>query len=260
VPPSLVALCAGYFPGSLIAAHGIKRLLTSLDVLDEGFGAAIEAESPDVTANVRAHRRLFERLGFFAEGEDGALWAFDFASGVDEPPVAALDTEGQYLWIGIDLAEVLRQDGRWTVSTQFLPQLADLHADYYSLEMGTPRPKRFPSPLPAVGGDPESWLLRPGGEIAAVLAGVLPAEEVVACGGEGLVTTVWLPREGPLASLPVRGVVLGADARSVRERLGAPTIEGPRWMRFDGSGRALHLEVDGGAVTRITLMTLDVTP
>jgi hypothetical protein len=69
-PASLLTLCAGCFPGSLIAAHGIKRLLTSLDVLDEG---SLEAESPDVAANVRAHRRVFERLGFFAEGEDGAL-------------------------------------------------------------------------------------------------------------------------------------------------------------------------------------------
>jgi len=60
-----------------VAAHGIKRLLTSLDVLEEAFGAALEAESHDIAANVRAHRRVFERLGFFAEGEDGALWAFE---------------------------------------------------------------------------------------------------------------------------------------------------------------------------------------
>jgi hypothetical protein len=221
----------------------------------------VEAESLDIAANVRAHRRVFERLGFFAEGEDGALWAFDLASRAGEPPVAALDTEGQYLWIGIDLAEALRQDGGWMVSTQFLPQLQDLHSEYHALEMGTPRRNRSASSGPAVRGDPESWLLRPGDELSAVMAGALPAQDaLVECGSDGLVTTVWLPREGPLASLAVRGVMLGAEARSARERLGPPTKEGSRWMRFDGSDRALHLEVDGGAVTRITLMALDVAP
>ena len=34
-----------------------------------------------VLASVRAHRRVFERLGFFAEGHDGNLFAFDLQGG-----------------------------------------------------------------------------------------------------------------------------------------------------------------------------------
>src|ERR1700679_573952 len=89
-PPSLLALWEAHTRGMLPDGYGIRRLLSSLDALDDGYGAAIAAEGPETAANVRAHRRLFERLGFFAEDEDGALWAFDLASAAAEPPIVAL--------------------------------------------------------------------------------------------------------------------------------------------------------------------------
>lgn len=260
-PPSLTKLWDDYGRRALPDTYGIKRLLSSLDALEAGYGAAIEAEGPDTAANVRAHRRVFERLGFFAEDNNGALWAFDHAANVDEPPVVALDTEGQYSWLGIDLAQALAHDERAAgVSTQFLPGLDDLHRAYCAKEAGRPRSPRLMAPLSAVADNPESWLLRPGAEVSAVLGAVLPREQTVRCSGEGLVSTVWLPREGPLASLSVRGVGLGTDAATVRVQLGIPTKEKPRWIRYDAAGRALHFEIDGEVVTRITLMTLDTAP
>jgi hypothetical protein len=50
-------------------------LLKSLDALGRGYGPELEKESPDIAANIRAHRRLFTRLGFFAEDDDGGLLA-----------------------------------------------------------------------------------------------------------------------------------------------------------------------------------------
>ena len=265
-PPSLTKLWDAYGRGDLPGTYGIERLLSSLDVLESGYGAAIEAEGPETAANVRAHRRLFERLGFFAEDTNGALWAFDLTAfdltaHVDEPPVVALDTEGRYSWLGMDLARVIaRDESAASVSTQFLPGLDDLHRGYYAQERGTPRPPRRIAPRSAVAADPESWLMRPGAEVATALGATLPRENIVRCNGEGLVSTVWLPREGPLASLSVRGIGLGTDAAKVRVQLGPPTREKPAWVRYDGEGRALHLEIHGGIVTRITLMELDTAP
>jgi hypothetical protein len=240
----------------------VQRLLTNLDVLEDGYGDAIAAEGGDVAANVRAHRRVFERLGFFAEGEDGVLWALDLTSNVEEPPVVGLDTEGQYAWLGIDLAQVLGRDeeAAW-VATQFLPSLSKLQARYYHEEKGAPRPPTRISPLPAVPDDPASWLARPGSEVAAALAALMPAREPIAsCDDEGLVSTIWLPREGPLARLSVRGIALGSSVHTVRERLGAPTKERAKWLRFDDDEIGLHFEIDGDAVSRITLMTASPQP
>jgi hypothetical protein len=255
-PASLAALWDRASKGSLDAPP-LTRLLTSLDALDAGYGPAIEAEGGEVAANVRAHRRLFERLGFFAEDDDGSLWAFDLASPAEEPPVAVLDTGGQYTWRGIDLAQALAvdSDARY-VATQFLPSLTELHARHYAEETGAPLP-----PYPAASGtaradDPETWLGISGEALRALLGADLPGDQVAACDEEGRVSTVWLPREGSLASLAVRGVVLGATKESVLERLGAPTTQRPAWVRFDGGGRALHLEVTGGVVSRVTLMAL----
>ena len=261
-PDSLAKLWDAHARGALPETYGIRRLLSSLDVLEDGYGAADRGrKGADIAANVRAHRRVFERLGFFAEDSDGALWAFDLGAVVDEPPVVALDAEGQYSWIGIDLAQVLAHDEEGAgVSTQFLPGLDDLHRGYYAEETGAPRSPRIAATLPAVADAPESWLRRPGGEVRAVLGPTLPREPVVRCSGDGLVRTVWLPREGPLAALLVRGVGLGADAAGVRRRLGAPTSEGRGWIRYDGAGGAVHFEVGGGVVTRVTLMTLESAP
>src|SRR6185437_1098385 len=139
----------------------VRRLLTTLDVLDEGYGGGIASGGDEVAASVRAHRRVFERLGFFAEDHDGVLWAFDLAADLEEPPVVGLDTEGQYEWLGTDLPQVLAQDeeAMW-VATQFLPTLGELHDRYYCEEMGAPRPPARRSPRAAAADDPESWLAR----------------------------------------------------------------------------------------------------
>lgn len=244
--------------------HGypLRGLLTSLDILDDGYGDAVAAEGEDIAANVRAHRRIFERLGFFAEDDDGVLWAFDLAANLEEPPVVGLDTEGHYDWLGIDLEQVLVQDqeAAW-VATQFLPSLGELQVRYYYEEKGAPRPPARRSRHAAVADDPLSWLARPGSEVSAALAGLLPAREPIAkCDDEGLVSTIFLPREGPLARLSVRGIALGDGVRTLRDRLGAPTKEGARWLRFDDDAVALHFEVNGGAVSRITLMNVSAAP
>jgi hypothetical protein len=253
-PPSLRRLCA-----ELTAPeHGypVTRLLTTLDVLDEGYGNAIVAEGEDIAANVRAHRRVFERLGFFAEDEDGALWAFDLAANREDPPVAALDTEGQYAWLGTDLSQVLAGDAEAaSMATQFFPSLGQLQVRYYHEEKGAPLPPAQRSPRAAVANDPVSWLARPGAEVSATLAGLLPAREAIAaCDDEGLVSTIWLPRGGPLARISVRGVALGSDAKALRQRFGAPSREGATWLRYDDDAVTLHFEVERGAVSRITLM------
>jgi hypothetical protein len=54
---------------------GITRVLTDLDVLDDGYGEAIMKESEDDAASVRAHRTVFEELGFFAELDGSELLA-----------------------------------------------------------------------------------------------------------------------------------------------------------------------------------------
>ena len=53
------------------------ELMTSLEPLDDGYGAEIAEESAETAANVWAHQRVFERLGFFAKDGDGGFLAFD---------------------------------------------------------------------------------------------------------------------------------------------------------------------------------------
>jgi hypothetical protein len=233
-----------------------KRALTELPA------SVILHDGGDVAANVRAHRRVFERLGFFAEDHDGSLWAFDLASPVEEPPVVGLDTEGQYAWLRVDLAQAFARDEEvaW-VATQFLPSLGDLQVRYHHEEKGSPMPPARRSARVAVADDPVSWLAQPGAEVAAVLGRRVPARGPIAkCDDEGLVFTIWLPREGPLSRLSARGITRGSPVAAVRRELGAPTKEGARWLRFDEEAIALHFEIDGDAVARITLMTAPSIP
>jgi hypothetical protein len=139
-------------------------LLTAPDEAEEGYTESFAGDDPDVLANVRAHRHVFERLGFFAKEDNGEGLAFDFQSGdASEPPVIELDTEGQYGWKGANLAEAIfriaedRDQGddarAWLAAhdlalgdlgelgstSQFLPSIQDYQErEYYKLR-GEPR-------------------------------------------------------------------------------------------------------------------------
>ena len=53
-PPSLLRLCAE--TAAQGHGHSVRRLITTLDVLEDGYGDAVATEGEDVAANVRAHR------------------------------------------------------------------------------------------------------------------------------------------------------------------------------------------------------------
>lgn len=260
-------------------------LLTSLDALEDGYGEAIARESDEIAANVRAHHSVFERLGFFAEGPDGDLLAFDFESGpADNPPVVKLDSEGQYEWLGIDLAEALLRiaedqdelesmqewlDEReiahaelavFGATTQFLPSIGDLHTRRFYANLDEPRPELPSSPTPATDADPGTWLLRPASEVAAVLARVLAVPtggrfdtQWVSCDGQGRVTGFWLRPTGGAAKLRVDGVGFGDSRGAVIDKLGPPAeddADSANWRRGPGW---LCVTFDDGQVCELSV-------
>ena len=238
-------------------------LLTSRDVLNDGYGDELLSEGEDIAANVRAHRRLFERLAFFAQSDDGELLAFDLQSGpLDDPPVIKLDTEGEYEWLGINTAEAIYrlsadleeedaarewleevdlnfdEPGELGSTTGHLPALGKLQASWYRELLGKPKPRHTTPEKPANPNDALSWFLRPGVEVLATLRQVLgldddayPNEQWLDCDGEGRVDNVWLH---PVEQLALHGIRFGTPRADVIAKLGEPSTdwEGKR-CRYD---------------------------
>jgi hypothetical protein len=259
------------------------QLLDSLDALDAGYGDAIAAESEDIGANVRAHRRLFTRLGFFARTVDDRLLALDLASATPEdPPVVALDSEGRYSWLGRNIADALfrigdcseqmktwlarhglrgEEPGDIGASTQFLPSLGDLHARYYAEEQGRAPKLRLVRSGPALRDDAIAWIGRPAHEVEAVLRellalGLAPFQKQwVQCDAEGNVATVWLRKSDAPLNLRVRGVMLGATRSTVRGLFGAPQKGRASWDGFTIDGVAINVAFRDERADMITLMS-----
>jgi hypothetical protein len=260
------------------------ELLDSLDVLEPGYGPAVAAASEEVAANVRAHRRVFARLGFFARTVGDMLLAIDLESANrEDPPVVELDTEGMYSWSGRNIADALfqaddRSDRRreWLdrhglegaqpgdpgASTQFLPSLGDLHKRYYAEESGRPPKPPFVRRVPARGDDPISWIGRPAAEVEPILREVLGLgtapfpKQWVACDADGNIATVWLRRREVPSHLTVNGVGFVATKSTVRAALGQPEKSGTRasWDLFIIDGVTVNVAYDDDAVELITLM------
>src|SRR5438045_2502795 len=260
------------------------ELLDSLDVLEQGYGPAIAAKSGDIAANVRAHQRVFARLGFFAETVGDMLLAIDLESpDPDDPPVVELDTEGSYSWLGRNVADALfHEDGRserrreWLerhglvgaqpgevgASTQFLPSLGELHERYFAEESGRPPKPSVVRTVPAGGDDPISWIGRPAAEVEAVLRrrlelGSAPfAKQWVACDADGNIATVWLRRSDVPSDRTMNGVGFVATKKTVRAALGEPQKSGTRasWDLFTIDGVTVNVAYDNDAVHLITLM------
>ena len=265
------------------------ELLTSLTPLDAGYGDHVAAESASIAANVRAHRRLFQRIGFFAEDGDGGFIGFHLdTENRDDPPVVQLDSEGQYRWLGITLGDALlrladdlgdvERMGQWLraleittaplktvgATTQFLPSLQDLQERWYYEELGTPRRALDSSVAPAVPNNPNTWLLRPGAEVAGVLrsllgvaAGDFPDKQWVACDGDGRVNTIWLQRVGATASTSVLGFGFGAIPSQIEASLGPPQRRGGNWLRYEHGVVAVRFGFTQGNVDDIYLGVLD---
>jgi hypothetical protein len=256
-------------------------LLESRDALNDGYGDELLEESEDTAANVRAHRKVFERLAFFAQGDDGELFAFDLETGPkDDPPIVKLDTEGEYDWVGVNLAETIfrlaedvdegeeaeswLEENEWSTgpwgelgsTTGHLPSLGKLQAGLYWELVGKPRPH---APTPERAADPHdaaTWFLRPGPEVLAALQELhgigkdeFPEEQWLECDGEGRVTTVWLHEtEG----LTLHGVAFGDSHEKVMQQLGKPKQE---WdeerARWDIGASYVLVEFEGGEVTSL---------
>jgi hypothetical protein len=266
--------------GVLIRTFGIERLLTDLTQLDIGYGEAVASESPDIAANIRAHRLVFEQIGFFAALRDDEFLGFWLRDDSPEPAVVRLDSEGQYAWLGITAAEALFHLGhnktqdepalRWLrenalklaessemgASTQFLPDLGDLHAEMYYAYLGRPRARREQAKAPAHPQDPTTWLLRPGPEVQEAFtkfAGGPPMHFCVWCTGEGLVKAVTLGDQTPRGTTFL-GISLGATRQDVEKQLGEPAKTGKGWIRYHRGGRTFRYGFDkDGAVKSITL-------
>ena len=268
VPRSLQCLWKAQEEGDRFLADVLEiKLLTSLEVLQQGYSEAIADGDSGILASLRAHQRVFERIGFFAVKDDGELWAFDFQSGSPtEPPVVELDTEGQYRWQGADVVEVifraaerlgkgqeardqfeaqgfvLGDIGELGSTTQFFPSIQKFHDRLYYDLLQKPRTTVPSSDQPADPHDLFTWLLRPGDEVCRAIAvlrglpaGSKPAEEWVWCDGEGRVTQIVVRNRGSSQEMQVKGVKLGMSPKEVVKLLGKPIKMGRESLtyRFD---------------------------
>ncbi len=281
MPRSLEVLwkCQQEGDAALASMFRIESLLNDLAPLDDGYGDAIARESADIAANVAAHRKIFEQLGFFAAVEDGAFLAYWLEDPAPEPAVVKLDSEGQYGWAGQNAAEALfrlaedrdaagarawlqkqgldlAELGELGSATQFLPKLGDAHERIYYTNLGEPRPAREMAAVPADPGDPTTWLLRPGAEVKEALIRILgapPMEYCVWCDGAGLVTQVKLSAK--TNTQPVLGVAIGSSKVEVEQILGPPAKTGINWIRYNRGDRAFRFGMDkAGIVNSLILM------
>ncbi len=284
-PHALEVLWRAYEAGgrSLGEQLGIE-LLTSASRLEETYPP--ESPDPDIAANLRAHRRMFERLGFFARDNEGAFWAFHLDHlPADDAPVVRLDSEGQYDWLASSVPEALfraandaesmrvwlehrlplAEVGDVGASTQFLPSLKKLHERWYWEQRGEACPPPAPDAAEAATArHPLTWVLRPVSEVRPALNELLglepdslPQQQWVDCDADGRVNTVWLHRTPATEAIVIRGVGYGMSEPEIVALLGPPTRQRKTWLRYDGDGRGLHFELVDGVVEKITLMVVD---
>lgn len=236
------------------------NLLTSHGELDEIFSENAADGDEGIIANTRAHRRVFERLGFFAQGDDGEFYAFDLQTGAPEdPPVVVLDTEGQYDWKGENLAEFifriaedrdkgddarswlrehdlqLGELGELGSTTQFFPSIQKYQEGIYYECLGEPQVENPTPSEPVNVGDMLTWLLRPGPEVRAAICEVLklpagsrPTMYCAWCDGAGRVTNVKLPRTDATKDHAMCGVRFGMSEDEVKSLLGESAETGKK--------------------------------
>lgn len=249
-----------------------------IHLLDEPDWVDDSADSdPHVRANVQAHREMFQKIGFFAKGDEGELYGYWWGTNSPEPPVVTLDSEGSYEWAGIDLTEAMlarfhREDPdedeqydwdyteNWLnqhnlptaeltdlgATTQFLPNLADMHSRRYHELVGDPRPAVTPSEAPADPADPLSWLMRPADEVRAAMTALLgapPTEHRVWTLGDGLVESVMFDRRMPVIPV-VLGVTVGSTRDEVRQCLGHGEELAPVRRRYPRGDRTVVVQFD----------------
>jgi hypothetical protein len=288
VPKSLAKLWELELADDSFAGADLE-LLESLSILDLGYGEEDATLPGDVGANVKAHRKMFEALGFFAADADGGFLAIHLELGdPDEPPVVHLDSEGQYRWLGASLGEALvalaeeseddeaaqawlSQHGISTdpplgVSVAALPDLGGQHRKFFDAFRGkaavVPVPKAAPkaSAKSFESEKPLTWIGAPATKVQAVLKELVPAKEKSKLGNwlaadeRGKVKTVWLSRTPKTENFEVKSARFGMTRAHVLETLGRPTREGAQWVRYDAPTPSLHLEFKDGAVVRMTLM------
>lgn len=259
------------------------ELLTSLDILEESYPSKLVDSVP----NVRAHRKVFERLGFFARGDDAELFAFDFGSGpADDPPVVKLDTEGEYRWKGQNLVEALvrlaedRDAGdesrKWLAAhglkagdygdsgstTQFLPAIGELQADLYWEYAAKPRVQRPTVERDPDPNDPCSWILCPASKVRAAIGRLLklppgskPNEHCVWCDGAGRVIQAAIPKTRGTADFALRGIRFGMSEAQVSTLLGTPTDENKDfgWAIWESDGIGLRVGFKDSVVHEISV-------
>lgn len=286
VPSGLGQLWLAKSRGDNFLADGLGiELLTSIGLLDAGYGEEIAQGDETILANVRAHRRVFNRIGFFAACDEyGCQLAFDFVSDPVDPPIVRLDSEGQYDWQGASLAEAIlrfgedlgvEETGQWLTniglpvmplvefgaSTQFLPSIGDLHERFYNEESGTQK-KLFPSGRKsAESNDPTTWVLRPGKEVRLALSQLLrlsadesPPRQWVQCDSEGRVCTVWFHPVPETMQIAVSGVMFGMSAAQTTKVLGKPAKTGDGWLSFSNAAGRLRVGFKDDRLNEICLM------
>jgi hypothetical protein len=261
------------------------ELLESQKLIELGYGEEDATLPGDVGASVRAHRQMFESLGFFAADADGGFLAYHLEFGDPEnPPVVELNGEGQYRWLGACLGQALLALAResdnedaaraWLkardigtnaplgVAVDALPDLSALHRKLCDASRG----KAAVVPLAAkssarVSADPLTWIGAPGSKVESVLKKLLSVKDKSRLGSwmstdeKGRVKTVWLTRTPITESLQVKSARFGMSRAHVIETLGQPSKEGAQWVRYDAPRPSLHLEFKDGAVIRMTLMS-----
>jgi len=286
LPSGLATLWKAHEEGDAFLADDLGiTLLTSLDPLEDGYGESIAEGNPDILANVRAHRKAFERLGLFAKDDDSGFLGYDFQMGpADDPPVVQLDSEGQYSWKGANLAEALYRVAEdkgdpdkakeWLAAhglpvgelgvlgstTQFLPSITDWHSELYYEFKGQPRSKIAGSVKSADPTDPDTWLLRPGKDVSQALSALLksppnstPSEQWVSCDGEGRIATIWLKQRAETKQMAIWGVRFGMPENEVTALLGQAEKTGKGWVRFARDNRRLRIGLKDGVVQSMSL-------
>jgi hypothetical protein len=108
VPADLRALWRAHLGGDADLLEAME--LTLVDQLDRDLLAGYGEGTGAAASSVRAHRRMFEHIAFFALGMDGALlgyWLGPENRPVCHAPVVELDSEGAYALKGTSVAEYL---------------------------------------------------------------------------------------------------------------------------------------------------------
>jgi len=267
-----------------ILAHscGIREPLLSLDPVLEAYGMPAEAgDNPRLAAHYKAHHRMFEKLDFFAVTARGEFLAFYRTEGYSgNPPVAKLDSEGQYGWAGADLADALywaaEDEGSdltgWLkdqgfacpegfvlgASTQFLPGIDKWHLRFYREWLGELVRKDEDSPSGEPDAyDPSTWLGHKGEAVRDLIARAHGEDELrkywVSCDARGFVHSARVLKP----SLGVAGITLGCSREELLRTSGEPTQSGAIRLYYDKGPIRLHFTIQDERIVKMMCMTID---